>query len=71
MPAGHSLTVTAAGTKGFERWWDTSAHFPDVPATYEEQAEVFRSLFLDAVLLRMRSDVPVGTSLSGGLDSSA
>lgn len=71
VPPGHSLTVTPSGTAGFERWWDTDAHLPDVPLRYEEQVEAFRALFLDAVRLRMRSDVPIGTSLSGGLDSSA
>lgn len=71
MPPGHSLTVTPAGSQGFRRWWDTRAHLPEVPERYEEQVEGFRSLFLDAVRLRLRSDVPVGTSLSGGLDSSS
>jgi asparagine synthase (glutamine-hydrolysing) len=33
--------------------------------------ERFRELFQDAVALRMRSDVPIGTCLSGGFDSSA
>ena len=33
--------------------------------------ERFRELFLDSVRLRLRSDVRVGTALSGGLDSSA
>jgi asparagine synthase (glutamine-hydrolysing) len=54
-----------------ERYWDIDAdkliHYNE-PRDYGEH---FRDLFLDAVRLRLRSDVAVGTSLSGGLDSSS
>ena len=44
---------------------------PAIPNTEAERVERFRELFQDAVALRMRSDVPIGTCLSGGFDSSA
>lgn len=44
----------------------------DIAKSYTaDPAEVFAELFEDAVRLHMRSDVPVGVSLSGGLDSTS
>ena len=53
------------------RWWNTLDHLTTPPCTISEQAERFSELFSDACRLRLRSDVPVGTCLSGGLDSTA
>ncbi len=52
-----------------ERYWD----FPREPFGGDEKEAVarFRELFLDSVAVHARSDVPVGTCLSGGLDSSS
>lgn len=70
LPAGHFLTYKQ-GKIEIRRWWNTLDHLIEVPKTYEEQVEYMRELFLDACKLRMRSDVTIGTALSGGLDSSA
>lgn len=70
LPKGHYAYVDKAGMR-ITKYWETLDNIPDVPKSYEEQVEMFRELFLDACKLRMRSDVTIGTALSGGLDSSA
>jgi asparagine synthase (glutamine-hydrolysing) len=39
--------------------------------SFDQAAEEFRELFLNSIRLHLRSDVPIGACLSGGLDSSA
>lgn len=68
---GHCLTLQKGKKPKIRRWWNTLDHLQEVPQTYDEQTQYFRELFLDACRIRMRSDVPIGTALSGGLDSSA
>lgn len=55
----------------FETYWDPETIHHTSTGSYDEQKERFRELFLDACKIRMRSDVTIGTALSGGLDSSA
>ncbi len=70
FPAGyHGLLED--GNLSVKRWWCTLDNLSVVPTRYEEQVENLRELFLDSCRLRMRSDVSIGTALSGGLDSSA
>ena len=70
FPKGSS-GVYKNGKLEIYRYWNTLDHLHDTPQDYGEQVEQFRELFLDACKIRMRSDVPIGTALSGGLDSSA
>jgi asparagine synthase (glutamine-hydrolysing) len=70
LQAGHFMWLRK-GRLEIRRWWSTAEHLPMLPKTEAERVERFRELFQDAVALRMRSDVPVGTCLSGGFDSTA
>lgn len=62
----------ASGQLRQSRYWDYPAADADGARVGEaEFMEAFESTFMDAVKIRLRSDVPVGISLSGGLDSTA
>lgn len=70
FPAAHYAWVCDDNIQFF-RYWNTLDNLVDVPDSYEAQVEMFRELFIDSCKIRMRSDVTLGTALSGGLDSSS
>lgn len=71
LPAGHYLVAEPGGLPVVTPYWDLdfTEHCPY--AGLDSYAEQLRSLLVDATLLRLRADVPVGAYLSGGLDSAA
>ena len=63
---GHSCTLGFDGARTDERYWDPPHHEEHAGADVVPR---FLALFDDAMKLHMRSDVPVGVMLSGGMDS--
>lgn len=71
LQAGCCATFSSTGKFQTKRWWNTLSHLHEVPANFSDQINEFRNLFEDACRIRMRSDVSLGSALSGGLDSSS
>ncbi|CAN5226480.1 asparagine synthase (glutamine-hydrolyzing) [soil metagenome] len=71
LPAGHYLMLhPQEGKLRMKRWYSTAVQ-EEYKGTEENAIKNFHSLLLQSVEKRLRSDVSIGTSLSGGTDSSA
>lgn len=67
VPAGHCFRTDESGRMTSWPFWSV----PDSCDIATDPVSGFRELFEDSVRLRLRSDVPVGVCLSGGVDSTA
>ena len=72
LPPGHSMIVQDGRTT-IVKYWEPSYEPEDAedsPANVKIRSEELLNLLEDATRIRLRSDVPVGAYLSGGIDSS-
>lgn len=72
LPPAHYLEVSLDAPWPVRpvRYWQVDLS-QRLELSFEEAAERLRELFLESVRLHLRSDVPVGAALSGGIDSSS
>lgn len=72
LPPAHFLEISldSPGTIQPKRYWclESDRH---LNISFPDAAAQLRDLFLQNIRLHLRSDVPVGAALSGGIDSSA
>lgn len=73
LEPSHALTIKCdgQGAESQRRYWQITLGARQENLSIEEASERFRTLLTESIRRRLRSDVPVGSSLSGGIDSSS
>lgn len=70
LPAANTIRIDAdSNAVVHNAWWDYDFSQPDEKMSFEEATEETTRLFKQAVTRQMIADVPVGSYLSGGMDS--
>ena len=72
IPAAHFIEFSVSSVPSSlvcSRWYSVDSK--PCGMRYTDSVEKFRELFISSVQRRLKADVPVGTCLSGGLDSSS
>ena len=70
IPPSHSFTLKLDGKLKLTKYWDIDLT-NKIEITKDQANKTFYTLFNESIKKRMRSDVDIGTLLSGGLDSSS
>ncbi|PGY09894.1 asparagine synthase (glutamine-hydrolyzing) [Bacillus sp. AFS031507] len=68
LEPGHFFTKKIGSPMEIKRYW--KAHFNPIHKSEPDFIKEIKDVLFDSVKMHMRSDVPVGSFLSGGIDSS-
>ncbi|MCG6553490.1 MAG: asparagine synthase (glutamine-hydrolyzing) [Candidatus Magnetominusculus sp. LBB02] len=71
VPKGSFIEIDQTLAANITTYWQLNPNLIQRDIKDDEAIEQFRDLFVDSVRLRLRSDVPVGAMLSGGMDSTS
>lgn len=71
LQPGHNLSVVNGAVEIREYYHLDIDSFETSSLSFKKAVTKYQELFLDSIALQLRSDVPVGATLSGGMDSSA
>jgi len=71
LNAGHAMLVKDGRIHKIWRYWDVAAEIAEAKTLAQVGKEAVRAVLEEAVELRRTADVPVGSLLSGGTDSTA
>lgn len=70
LPPGNFMVIDLANnTKNITEYWNLKVRKVRKDISYEQAKEQLHELLIDAVKIRLQSDVPIGSFLSGGIDS--
>jgi asparagine synthase (glutamine-hydrolysing) len=72
LPSAHYIEVSLDDPQAAKpvRYWEVDMN-ATTDLSFDDAAKRLRELFLDSIHLHLRSDVPIGAALSGGIDSSS
>jgi len=72
LPQSHFLSIDSRKKLSLHKYWDVEvSNELESVADEGNLTQQFLDLFVDSIKIRLRSDVPIGSCLSGGLDSSS
>lgn len=72
LPQSHNMVIDLeSGKTDIQPYWNFTIGAEPIRYNEKDLIQEFRELFFDSVRIRLRSDVKIGNTLSGGLDSSA